>query len=147
MRRFWRTFFALCAAEFAPLGLPEAMLNQLLDMQQRAQTEGYSKQYPYAVQSIILQGAERAGQMLVARGWQAIHLVDISLMPEYRGAGTGGFLLRALCDEAHAAGVPVRLSVRCGSPAVHLYRRAGFVLTGDDAHSHSMQSGPDAGDA
>jgi len=46
---------------------------------------------------------------------------------EYRGKGIGSQALRFFMERARELGVKtVHLGVRCGNPAIELYRRAGF---------------------
>jgi len=127
------------AAEFAPLGLPEGALLQLLNMQFRAQRGGYAAQFPNAVDEILWIGTTRAGRVLVNEAEGEIRLVDIALLGPYRGQGIGGRVLLRLCDRARANGLPLRLSVRFGNPAERLYTRLGFVRTGADGMNVAME--------
>jgi GNAT superfamily N-acetyltransferase len=125
--------------EFASLGLPEPVLEQLLSMQFRAQSTSYAAQFPDAVDQIVWIGSNRAGRVLVNRSDDAIQLIDIALLAQYRSQGIGTLLLQGLCEEARSSGKPLRLSVRFGSPAEHLYERAGFVRTGTDGVNIAME--------
>jgi ribosomal protein S18 acetylase RimI-like enzyme len=129
------------ALEFAHAGLQEPVLAQLMAMQRRAQTSGYAVQFPNAEDSIIWIGKERVGRVLVAHTENEMHLVDIALLSVYRGRGIGGAILRSLCDRARAASVPLRLSVRHGNPAGHLYERLKFVRIADDGMNIMMEFG------
>ncbi len=53
-------------------------------------------------------------------------------MPEHRGQGLGGGLMRALLDEAAAAGKSVSIRVQLYNPALRLYQRLGFQAKGED---------------
>ncbi len=72
-----------------------------------------------------------AGRLAVNRGTGELRIVDIALLPEHRNAGVGAALLRGICEEAAAAGKPVRLSVLKSNRAQRLYARLGFVKTGE----------------
>ena len=52
--------------------------------------------------------------------------MDIALLPEYRGAGIGTWIMRNLLDEAPGAQKPVTLHVEPYNRAVRLYQRLGF---------------------
>lgn len=54
----------------------------------------------------------------------------MGLAPEFRGQGIGSKMLTALFEVARMRYDAVALSVREANPAVHLYRRFGFVETG-----------------
>ena len=137
---FLRTLFTeVRGPEFAPLSLPAQTLAELLEMQRRAQRMAYAQQFPQAVQSIIRVDGQRAGNMLVNRSGSEMHVVDIALLPNFRGAGTGGQLLKELCSEAELADMPLRLSVRKSNPARRLYDRMGFRCIGNDGANYLLE--------
>ena len=54
--------------------------------------------------------------------------MGLAVVPDLRGRGAGGTLLRALMEVARSEGFDaLSLSVECGNPAVRLYERRGFV--------------------
>jgi ribosomal protein S18 acetylase RimI-like enzyme len=134
-----KLFSDVHATEFAPLGLPEAALVQLLNMQFRGQRGGYAAQFPKAVDEILWIGPARAGRLLVNDGEDELRLVDIALLTPYRGQGVGGRVVQGLCERASTSGLPLRLSVRFGNPAERLYERLGFVRTGSDGINVAME--------
>jgi ribosomal protein S18 acetylase RimI-like enzyme len=71
---------------------------------------------------------EPAGRFYVARWPEEIRIVDISLLPEYRGRGLGAGLIRDLFTEADASQRRVTIHVEAFNPARRLYERLGFVL-------------------
>jgi GNAT superfamily N-acetyltransferase len=135
-----RLFHEVHAPEFAPLGLPPAALDQLLDMQFRAQRSGYAAEFPNARDYILRVGDERVGRMLVNRTSEEIRLVDIAVLGPYRGQGLGERLVRGLCRRAAEAGLPLRLSVRPGNPALRLYERLGFRRVSSDGINTAMEA-------
>ncbi len=102
-----------------------------VQMQFGAQRQSYLAQYPQAQYYIIEQVGQRIGRMIVDRSQPAILLMDITLLPEHRNHGLGTVLVRALLDEADLNNRAVRLHVEDFNPAVELYRRLGFVKTGE----------------
>ena len=72
-------------------------------MQFNAQTEDYRTNYPDASFEVIERDGMAAGRLLVMRSDAAVHVIDIALMPEHRGAGIGTKLLNELQDEASGA--------------------------------------------
>ena len=119
-------------AELAGLGWSRAQQDSFLKMQFEARRRSYASEYPGAPPSIVLVDGEAAGCLQVARDVDAITLVDIAIMPEFRGGGVGTRLVSEVVCEGDGAGLPVRLAVARGNPAAHLYRRLGFVETGED---------------
>jgi ribosomal protein S18 acetylase RimI-like enzyme len=113
--------------------LPADMMAKIMEQQFNAQIQGYRTAYPRARLEIIMVDAASAGRLATDRGTDALHLVDIAVIPERRGQGIGAAILRALMDEAAAAGTPLTLQVaRDNLAAQRLYHRLGFVATAAD---------------
>ena len=53
-------------------------------------------------------------------------IVDIAVLPEYRGAGIGSVLMSEILNESRQTGKPVRLHVEIFNPALAWYERLGF---------------------
>jgi ribosomal protein S18 acetylase RimI-like enzyme len=82
---------------------------------------------------LVLLDDTPAGRMVVHEDEQALHLIDISLLPEAQQHGIGTALLKALCVQADAKALPIRLHVAKNNPAQRLYTRLGFdVIAGAD---------------
>ena len=80
---------------------------------------------------ILAAGGEPAGRLYVARWEEEIRIVDIALLPDFRGRGIGGELLRELMAEADAAGRPLSIHVEMNNPARPWYERLGFRPEGE----------------
>ncbi len=84
----------------------------------------------------------------IGRLWTAqlgddeVRLVDISLLPAWRGRGLGTRLLRDLQAEAATEGRTVVLHVTPDNPARNLYGRLGFSETGGDGMYLRMEWSP-----
>jgi ribosomal protein S18 acetylase RimI-like enzyme len=68
------------------------------------------------------------GRLYVARWADEIRIIDIALLPGYRGRGIGTTLIKQVLAEGEAAGKPVSIHVEHFNPAVGLYRRLGFEV-------------------
>jgi ribosomal protein S18 acetylase RimI-like enzyme len=97
-----------------------------LRMQFDAQHRHYQTHFPAAEYLIIESEGEPIGRLYVDRRPDKIHILDITLLPERRGAGIGGKLLQELVDEGIDARKPVSLYVERENIARNLYRRLGF---------------------
>ncbi|QGM46350.1 GNAT family N-acetyltransferase [Methylocystis heyeri] len=129
--------------------LDPPMRETALRQQFMGQTQGYRAQFPDADFEIVEIGDRPVGRIVTHRGPQAYFIVDIALLPEWRGKGIGSTLLQETCEEAGVNNVPVRLGV---SPfnvaAMRLYVRSGFTATGqDDAHIFMEWRAPATGGA
>src|SRR4051812_4212662 len=74
---------------------------------------------------VMLEGSN-AGTMIVHRTANAMHLLDIALLPQHRNQGVGSALMQRVFGEAAATQKPVRLHVLKGNRATQFYRRLGF---------------------
>jgi GNAT superfamily N-acetyltransferase len=102
-----------------------------LHMQFVAQHTFYQENYTDTDFLVVLQDDTPIGRLYVARWKDEIRIVDIALLPAYRGTGIGTTILRDLLAEADAAGKPVRIHVERENPALRLYQRLGFVMIED----------------
>ena len=125
-------YTATRADELRMTGCDPQALAMLLRLQFEAQRQHYLRQYPAAEHAIVEGPQGPLGRWYVHRSAREICLVDICLLPAWRGQGIGTDLLRRLQDEGARRGLPVHLSVTVGNPAARLYRRLGFTVTGGD---------------
>lgn len=125
--------------ELQALAWNPAQAQAFLTMQFNAQQQSYRVSYPAAENNIILLGEQPIGRMLVDRSANAIHLVDIAILSDYRNRQFGSSLIVGLLAEAAAGNQPVDLSVFMGNPAVRLYERLGFIKVDEDGSYLSMR--------
>jgi ribosomal protein S18 acetylase RimI-like enzyme len=105
-----------------------SLRDQLLRQQFAGQSATYHAQYPDARFEILEQGGVPIGRIVTERAADALTIVDIALLPDWRGRGIGTQVLAAIRDEAQASGLPVRLSVfLTNTAALRLYERLGFA--------------------
>jgi GNAT superfamily N-acetyltransferase len=108
-------------------GTKEAFLR----MQFAAQDRYYHAAFPGAAYDLIVRGTDVLGRLYLDRGEDTWLVIDVALLPGYRGQGIGTRLLTGVLAAAGAAGKPVRLHVEQFSPARRLYDRLGFRLVAD----------------
>lgn len=119
----------------------DAFLRRQFEMQDRH----YQMAFPGAVRRIITQGGADIGRLYVQRQDDCLRIIEFSLLPQARGRGIGTDILRSLMNEAHGGKVPVRLSVERASPALRLYQRHGFAVTGQTGHHVALEWRPATG--
>jgi ribosomal protein S18 acetylase RimI-like enzyme len=122
-----RVYAATRAEELAIVPWTGAERDAFLRQQFAAQDACWGERRPGALRYVIEVGGRRAGRLYVDRTAEEIRIVDIALLPEFRGAGAGTALLRDLLAEGEAAGLPVTIHVERGNRARGLYRRLGFA--------------------
>lgn len=73
---------------------------------------------------------------------ETIPEIVLAVAPDWRGAGVGGTLLRALMDTARSSGFEaISLAVRKSNPAaIKLYEKNGFVRLGEDGRAWIMKA-------
>ena len=123
------------ADELALTDWSDAQRRAFIEMQFDAQTQHYGRQRPRATCRLIVPDdkptAGRAvGRLWVDRAVDTLHVLDITLLPEARGQGLGGLLLRELMAEAQQRRTPLTISVELHNPARRLYERLGFEPQG-----------------
>lgn len=110
-----------------------------LRMQFDAQHNYYREQFPEASFDLVLVDGARAGRLYVDRRENEIRIIDIALLPDYRGQGIGSELLASLLEEAAELAVPVRIHVESNNPAMTLYKRLGFRMVEEQGVYHLME--------
>lgn len=129
-------------AELATLGWTDDAMRGFLDLQFRAQQQGYGAEFPGAEHRIVVEGGVPVGRLLVDRGLQEHRVVDVVLLSTYRGRGLGTALMKAVLADASAAGVRVRLTAsRTDDGLVGWYESLGFSVVGQDDALVSMVGG------
>jgi ribosomal protein S18 acetylase RimI-like enzyme len=96
-----------------------------------AQAAHYMTHYPDMAADVIEVAGEPAGRLLVNRRKWEIRIVDIGLVPAFRGRGIGGGLLRDLMAEAAASARRLSIHVERNNRARALYERLGFGVVDD----------------
>lgn len=96
-----------------------------------AQTAHYREHYPLAEYGVIEKAGQSLGRLYVNRGAKEIRIMDLALLPEWRGRGIGTLLLKSLQDEAVSLGKGLSIHVEKFNPALRLYERLGFVVQED----------------
>jgi ribosomal protein S18 acetylase RimI-like enzyme len=135
--------YASTRADELVMAAPDPLaLATLLQVQFQAQQQHYLRQFAGAEHAIISGPQGPLGRWYVHRAPGEIRLVDICLLPAHRRQGIGEALLRGLLAEGARAGVPVRLSVRPGNPAIRLYRRLGFAVVGTNETYSALEWRP-----
>ncbi|HVZ52489.1 MAG TPA: GNAT family N-acetyltransferase [Pseudolabrys sp.] len=131
---FQRMLFERARPDLAVLAAwPEAVRAPFLDQQFHFQTAHYARVYPQAERLILLAGEDAIGRLILDCAAERWCLVDIALLPAWRGRGIGEALLRAIQTQAVQAGAgAVELMVESINPARRLYERLGFAAVADE---------------
>lgn len=97
-----------------------------LQSQFEAQHAHYTTNYPGATLDVIEIDGLAAGRLYIYRSPSELRIMDIALLPAYRGQGAGTHLVTGLITEARQTNRKVTLHVEHANPAQSLYARLGF---------------------
>ena len=117
--------------ELAQWPLSAEQKAEFLRMQSHAQQTHYQAHYARASFCCVELDGQVIGRLYVLRTPGETHLMDISLLPAWRGQGWGTMLMERLLDEARSADVALTAHVAIDNLARHWYARLGFHDTED----------------
>jgi ribosomal protein S18 acetylase RimI-like enzyme len=139
----YRVYASTRSDEFTALGWDAAQQEMFLKMQFNIQHQAYVSNWPQADSYIILADGEQAGRLMLNRTGEQIFMIDLALLPEYRGSGIGSTLIKDLLAEGAEAGKPVILHVlKENVKAIRLYERLGFSVCADVGMYFRMECKP-----
>ena len=115
-------------------------IEELIEMQFRAQREGYGQQFPNAMYFIIELHQQPIGRAAVDFGPNEVRMIDLSLIPPARNKGYGTNVIRALQIAANQVRTPLTLTVLMNNPrAAQLYANLGFRIE-QQTPSHALMA-------
>jgi ribosomal protein S18 acetylase RimI-like enzyme len=98
--------------------------------QARLQWWHYAENYYDAQFLIVEKNGERIGRLyLFHHNRKDLRIVEIGLLPAWRGRGFGTALLTRVQEYARSVGKTCSIHVEANNPARRLYRRLGFAET------------------
>lgn len=126
-RPFLESLYRSTRDDLRLLDAEEDFIEELIEMQYRAMTQGYGDQFPNAMYFIIENQGERIGQVTVDFGPNEVRIVNLAFIPQARGKGYGSHILRGMQVVAANVGAPLALTVRSDNlVAKRLYLNLGF---------------------
>lgn len=125
--------------EMVTSGWPEQVIISFLAQQSAFQQQHYRAYYADAAWGVITRDGVSGGRLYLQQGAQDIRIIDILLHPALQGQGIGSGIIRAVFDQARAAGLSVSLSVEDHNHgARRLYERLGFAYQGLHGIHHTL---------
>ena len=126
-----RVYASTRTEELGPVPWSDDQKRSFLKWQFDARDTDYRRNYRrHRLTSIVCDGAD-AGRLYVDRRADEIRIVDIALLPRFRGGGVGTLLVERLLREGNKSARPVSIHVERNNRALGLYRRLGFELASD----------------
>jgi ribosomal protein S18 acetylase RimI-like enzyme len=103
------------------------------------QQEFHARDFEALRPEVVVYKGRDIGTIEISRHSDHIHLGEFYLLPDFQRQGLGTQLLQQVVDEAQSSLLPVRLEVLKINPVQSLYRRHGFVVTGQRDHHFLME--------
>jgi len=114
------------AQEMAMVPWTSEQKDSFVRMQFTAQKQHYAAQFPGANHDLICVQGSPVGRLYLDRGTDALHILDITVLPDFRNRGTGGEILRRIMEEGRESGRAVSINVENFNPSLRLFERLGF---------------------
>lgn len=128
--------------EIAQAGWDEDTVARFVRMQFDAQHAHYQQHHPQGTFDVVLHQQQAVGRLYVSRSQERVHVVDIAMLPAFRGRGIGSALMLELMREAQRDGKCVTIHVEVNNPALVWYQRLGFKEISSGGFHRLMQWRP-----
>lgn len=138
-----RLYASTREAELAPVPWTPEVKQAFLVDQFRAQRHHYRTYIDGCRFDVIEHDGQPIGRIYLDQRRTCIHVVDIALLPSWRGRGVGTAIFEALQNWSRAHGLGVGIFVEKFNPALRFYRRLGFTDVADQDIVIEMEWWPD----
>jgi ribosomal protein S18 acetylase RimI-like enzyme len=109
-----------------------------------AQRSHYRKRRPAGREELILVDGESAGRLYSDLSGDTDHLLDLCLLPEWRGRGIGGRVLNSMLAEAAARGQRVTIYVESFNRSLAFFERHGFTRSAENGVHYLLEWRPES---
>lgn len=122
-----RVYASTRAEELAQVPWPDEQKQAFCDWQYDMQERHYHANWPDSRYDVVVVDGRPAGRLWQTESDEDVHVLDIAILPEFRGRGVGEHLLREVQERAAATGRSASIYVERFNRARSLYERLGFV--------------------
>jgi ribosomal protein S18 acetylase RimI-like enzyme len=126
-----RLYASTREAELAAVPWTEGQKREFVALQFAAQRRHYYTHIAGCAFDILECRGEPVGRLYLETRPFRLHIVDITLLPAWRGRGVGAQILQAVIAAGRKEGRGVGIFVEKFNPALRLYRRLGFAELDD----------------
>lgn len=133
--------------ELAPVPWTDEQKIAFLESQFALQRHHYLTHYTNSAFDVLEAAGTPVGRLYIDRQAKTMRVIDIALLPEWRGGGIGTALMHAVLAEARLTGKEIEISVEQFNPALRLYQRLGFSEYANDGMYRFMSWRPGADEA
>ena len=132
-------YYATREAELNLTNWTEQQKSAFALMQCMAQLSEYKTKFPGAAFQVIIFNKKSAGRFYTWENDKEIRLIDITLLPQFRGRGIGTALVRDLIKRSDKFQKKISLHVDPVNPALHFYLRLGFIHIKNNGRHYYME--------
>jgi GNAT superfamily N-acetyltransferase len=119
------------------------LARHVLRIQHTAQERRFDNRYPGHRRFVVSHDEERVGRFYLFASGSALHIVDLTLLPQFRRRGIGTRLVSDLMGEASSDGRRVSMRVGRGDQtSLGLFASLGFRLVSSDDVDHYFEWTP-----
>jgi ribosomal protein S18 acetylase RimI-like enzyme len=115
------------------------LYHKVIAQQYDSQHSFYFANYGTAHYGVIQWTDQPIGRLYVDYRDDEVRVLDIAILPEFRGRGIGRIVMTGLCLDAAMRRKPVRLCVHYLSRALRFYRHLGFQEIGLEGPNRVME--------
>jgi ribosomal protein S18 acetylase RimI-like enzyme len=115
---------------------------EALQLDHAAHEARFPEQWKAAEVRIILLDGEDVGWLQSAAQAELLFLSQLYIARSFQGRGIGTKVMHRMIAEARHANRPIALDVVKINPALRLYQRLGFRITGEEEHKFNMTLDP-----
>lgn len=116
-----------------------AQKQAFLQMQFSAQQNHYRAYFPQAAHEMVLAEGQPIGRLYIDRRETAIHILDVTLLPQIRGRGIGTQIIQDLMKEAAQQNKSLTIYIEGFDRSLGLFERLEFVKTSENGASWLME--------
>ena len=121
----------------------EMQKGAFISMQSAAQMAEYKTKFADVRFRVIMYNGKNAGRFYTGENENEIRLLDITLLPAFRGKGIAKYLLQQLIERSNKDQKKLSLHVESSNPVLKLYQRLGFIHVKNNGRHCYMERQPE----
>jgi len=121
----------------------EHQKNAFISMQAAAQHAEYKAKFPNVKFQVIIYNKKSAGRFYTAENENEIRLMEMTILPEFRGKGIAKELLQQSIERSNKIQKKLSCHVEASNPILKFYQRLGFVHLKNNGRYFYMEREPD----
>ncbi len=127
-----RLYAASRESELSQVQWPAEQKHAFVAMQFEAQRRHYQLTYPNGSHQVICADDAPVGRIWSCELSDELRIMDITVLPDFRGRGIGSSVLREIVAESERLEKPLRIWIETWNPSQIIFQHFGFVPVGND---------------